>query len=235
MNVGAGITVVGLAADDAGGTREVFRETLRQGVAPRRQLREAGFRASRLPHVTSDADDAVLAYEVTSLPASSRTPCAHATEKADLVRQRLAAYAVVTSERGVLLTRLSQTTGRPGLWILPGGGVDAGEHPAEAVVREVWEEAGQDVELGELVDVSSSHRVGIGRGDAVEDFHAVRLLFTASCPQPSEPVVHDIGGSTESAAWFSIADAVDPEAPGYPEGGMASWALDAVRAFADGP
>ena len=61
MNVGAGITVVGLTADDAGGTREVFRETLRQGVAPRRQLREAGFRASRLPDVTSDADDAVLA------------------------------------------------------------------------------------------------------------------------------------------------------------------------------
>src|SRR5579875_1594906 len=57
------------------------------------------------------------------------------------MRQRLAAYAVVADAVGrVLLTR--HRPGRPGRWLLPGGGVEAGQHPEQAVVREVLEEAG---------------------------------------------------------------------------------------------
>lgn len=229
---GDAITVVGVARDAGRASHEVVRAPLEQGLAPRRQLRDAGFRAEPLPEVATDDDGVVLTYGVSALPSATHRPSAprHVGD-VDVVRQRLAAYAVVTSSHGVLLTELSQATGRPGLWILPGGGVDAGEHPADAVTREVWEEAGQNVELGRLVDVSSSHRVGPGRDDLVEDFHAVRLLFTARCAEPTEPVVHDVGGSTAAAAWFRLDDVVDPSAPGYPAGGMAPWALDAVRAF----
>lgn len=230
---GDAITVVGLAPDRDGRPREVVREALCQGLAPRRQLRDAGYRAEVLPEVALDGAGVVLTYGVTALPSGTHRPSAPRGSggDVDVVRQRLAAYAVVSSSRGVLLTELSRTTGRPGLWILPGGGVDAGEHPLEAVTREVWEETGQQVELAHLVDVSSSHRVGPGRGGLVEDFHAVRLLYTAHCAAPGEPVVHDVGGSTAAAAWFGPEDVVDPSAPGYPPGGMAPWALDAVRAF----
>ena len=45
--------------------------------------------------------------------------------------QRTAAYGVVTSVRGVLLTELSGRTAAPGRWTLPGGGIDPGETPLE--------------------------------------------------------------------------------------------------------
>jgi 8-oxo-dGTP diphosphatase len=39
-------------------------------------------------------------------------------------------------------------------WSFPGGMIDAGEHPAQACAREVAEEVGLSVEVGELLTVS---------------------------------------------------------------------------------
>lgn len=55
-------------------------------------------------------------------------------------RQRVAAYAVVLSDRGLLATQYSDKTAVEGRWGMPGGGIDAGEEPADTVVREVHEE-----------------------------------------------------------------------------------------------
>ena len=83
------------------------------------------------------------------------------------------------------------------------GGVDLGEAPTEAVVREVAEETGQVVDAVRLVDVMTQHWVGRSpRG--LEDYHAVRLLHTARCPRPTRPVVHDVGGSTSDARWVPL-------------------------------
>jgi len=61
------------------------------------------------------------------------------------------AGAVIRDSEGrLLLVR----RGRPpsaGLWSVPGGRVEAGETPAQAAVREVREETGLDVEVGELL------------------------------------------------------------------------------------
>jgi 8-oxo-dGTP diphosphatase len=115
--------------------------------------------------------------------------------------QRVAAYAVVSSARGVLLTELSDRTNAPGRWGLPGGGIDPGEDPLDAVVRECWEESGQHVTVTELALVQTSHWVGRAPGGRVEDFHAVRIVYRATCPNPTEPVVHDVGGTTADARW----------------------------------
>ena len=37
------------------------------------------------------------------------------------------------------------------IWVLPGGGIEEGEDPKEAAVREVWEETGLKVDLNKLV------------------------------------------------------------------------------------
>ena len=74
--------------------------------------------------------------------------------------------------------------------------------------REVWEETGQRIELGELVTVQSDHWVGRAPGGALEDFHAVRIVYAATCPEPTDVVVHDVGGTTSDARWVPF-DEVD--------------------------
>jgi ADP-ribose pyrophosphatase YjhB (NUDIX family) len=120
------------------------------------------------------------------------------------VRQRFAAYAVVISSRGLLATQYSGRTAVTGRWGMPGGGLDDHEPPDSAVLREVAEETSQEIILGELVKVQTSHWVGRSPFGTVEDFHAVRLIYRASCPHPTDPVVLDQGGTTEAAQWVPL-------------------------------
>ena len=59
--------------------------------------------------------------------------------------------AVVLTEAGVLLQRRDDN----GLWGLPGGGVEPGESVRAAVIREVREETGLEVEPVRLIGVYS--------------------------------------------------------------------------------
>jgi 8-oxo-dGTP pyrophosphatase MutT (NUDIX family) len=120
--------------------------------------------------------------------------------------QRVAAYAFVTSRHGVLMTQFSALTNAQGRWGLPGGGIQPGEAPNRAVVREVWEESGQEIELNELAHVHTSRWIGRAPGGRLEDFHAVRVVYRASCPVPTAPLVHDAGGTTAAAAWVLPED-----------------------------
>lgn len=73
-------------------------------------------------------------------------------EEAGHVSAKVGAVGVVFDERGDVLTMERAGNGR---WALPGGYVDPNESAEEAVVREVREETGLDVEPVELVDVYS--------------------------------------------------------------------------------
>ena len=121
-----------------------------------------------------------------------------------VVRQRFAAYAVVTSSRGLLATEYSGRTAVTGRWGMRGGGLDDHEPPTSAVLREVAEETSQEIILGELIKVQTSHWVGRSPYGTIEDFHAVRLIYRATCPHPNDPVVLDQGGTTESAQWVPL-------------------------------
>jgi 8-oxo-dGTP diphosphatase len=130
-----------------------------------------------------------------------------APDAVPVLRQRLAAYALVVDNGRILLTQLSRRTGWPGGWTLPGGGVDHGEDPKDAVVRETYEETGQHLSDPVLVDVESDHFVGVSPAGVLEDFHAVRLLFRATIAEPGEPVVLDVGGTTAAARWVPLPEA----------------------------
>ncbi|MDO4785240.1 MAG: NUDIX domain-containing protein [Propionibacteriaceae bacterium] len=116
-------------------------------------------------------------------------------------RQRIAAYALVASPRGVLGTVCSPRTNAPGVWMLPGGGLDPNESPSAAVLREIYEETGQQVQLRKLLTLQSDHWIGHAPDGTLEDFHALRIIYSARCDRPTRPVVHDHGGTTERAAW----------------------------------
>jgi 8-oxo-dGTP diphosphatase len=125
----------------------------------------------------------------------------------DLARiQRLGAYAVVVHDDKMLLTRISSAGYPVGMWTLPGGGVDHGEHPDDAVVRELYEETGLTALTSRLVDVGSIHLVGLGREGAEEDYHGVHLLYAVTVDPEIEPHVVEVGGTTDLAAWIPLDD-----------------------------
>lgn len=196
-------------ADVAQG-RRVAEFVLAHGADPTRELARLGWSRARLTDAhRGEGGSLVLHYAVT--PASAVTPVvAPVPTDPGLVLepgeeaspyQRTAAYGVVTSERGVLLTELSELTSAPGRWTLPGGGLDPGEEPVDGLHREVWEESGQRVESVRLLEAHTSHWIGRAPSGRLEDFHAVRIVYAAWCPDPSDPVVHDVGGSTADVRW----------------------------------
>ena len=126
-------------------------------------------------------------------------------------RQRIAAYALLLRDDEVLLTRMSERTRIPGRWTLPGGGIDHGEDPREARVREVYEETGLHISAGVVADVHSSHFTGPRSDGLVEDYHGIHLIFLAAVLPGSEdvePHVTEVDGSTDLAVWMKREEAL---------------------------
>ncbi len=124
--------------------------------------------------------------------------------------QRLGAYAMAfrvgAGGEEILLTRISPVGYPAGSWTLPGGGVDHGESPHDAVRRELYEETGLRAREARLVDVHDVHVVEQGRDDHFEDYHGVHLLYAVTVDPDAPTEIIDAGGTTDVAAWVPIAD-----------------------------
>ena len=130
-----------------------------------------------------------------------------------VTRQRLAAYALVLRGDDVLLTRNSVRGPHPGSWTLPGGGVDHGESPAVAVVREVAEETGLAATVGELLGVHDEHFTGTAptvwrRTSTASTWSSQPRSVPGSRPSTSTT------GTTDAAAWIAVADVASGSRPG---------------------
>jgi 8-oxo-dGTP pyrophosphatase MutT (NUDIX family) len=209
------VRVVGLTGNQGEPGTTVFDHRLAHGTDPAVVAHDAGWAVVRpLSARRDDAGEIVLTLLVRTVDGEPRPRDPGRGRDAGLelppgteleVRQRVAAYAVVLSDRGLLATEYSDRTAVPGRWGMPGGGIDDGEQPTDAVLREVAEETDQTVVLDELVSVQTSHWVGRSPRGTLEDFQAVRLVYRATCPEPREPRVLDVGGTTESARWVPLA------------------------------
>jgi ADP-ribose pyrophosphatase YjhB (NUDIX family) len=96
---------------------------------------------------------------------------------------------VTNNERQILLQRRSDS----GNWSLPGGVMDIGETLGDAVVREVREETGLDVELTGVLGIYSDprHVIAYADGEVRQEFN---VTFTA------RPLGGEIAVSEESTA-----------------------------------
>jgi 8-oxo-dGTP pyrophosphatase MutT (NUDIX family) len=204
------MTIVGI---DGSGTVS-FRLNLDHGADPALLAHDRGFVVVRpLDAIRDETGNLILTVLVRPVGEEPRPPARGrgrdrtlplTDDLAPTVRQRVAAYAVVLSTRGLLATQFSALTAVAGRWGMPGGGLDDHEQPAAAVLREVVEETSQTIVLGELAFVHTSHWVGRNPHGAIEDFHAIRLVYTGRCQSPSDPVVLDSDGTTRSARWVPL-------------------------------
>lgn len=203
--------IVGVASP---GSQELVRMAIEHGLHPKLAFWRAGWVIQGLLSAQLLHGEVVLTARV--IPRTSRMRPPRVKQRgADphlevgqgevpVRNQRIAAYAVVRSVRGVLGTECSDRTAVPGLWQLPGGGLNSDEAPADAVVREVLEEAGQTVRINRLLDLQSDHWIGRAPNGVLEDFHALRIFYSATCTSPTEPVVLDVDGTTERAEWVPL-------------------------------
>ncbi|MFF9337664.1 NUDIX hydrolase [Streptomyces albogriseolus] len=121
------------------------------------------------------------------------------------VRTRISAYAIAMEDDRLLLARLSDASPvfTPGLWHLPGGGIDPGEQPVEALTRELLEETGLELAGAHLLDARtySAQRNGIN--------WSLTALFYAASLRGGAPTVTEVDGSTEAAVWVPLRDIRD--------------------------
>lgn len=116
---------------------------------------------------------------------------------------RVAAYAVVERRGKLLLTHWRR--GHLHGWTLPGGGLESGEDPRDAVVREVFEETGLEAKVGKLIGVDSRVMIREEVPEGTEpELHTIRIVYRSSVKDG--PLRNEVGGSSDEARWVPIRE-----------------------------
>ena len=116
---------------------------------------------------------------------------------------RQAASIVVRRGQYLLLVQRARAPS-PALWALPGGGVEAGETPREAALRELWEETGLTADTATfLMQVEL-------KGEPAFELHIFEAEAVAGEPEARDDAA--------AVAWVRFDKATDlPLAPGMAE------------------
>ena len=115
-------------------------------------------------------------------------------------RRRLFVVAALIARRGrVLLSQRRADQSFPLMWEFPGGKVEAGETPEEALTREIDEELGCAVRVGSIAELIFH---------AYPDFDLVMPVYRATVTA-GEPRARDV----EAIAWMPLGRILEKEMP----------------------
>jgi 8-oxo-dGTP diphosphatase len=117
---------------------------------------------------------------------------------------RVAAYGLlVDDQQRLLVVRIAPgyTRDSEGMWTLPGGGLNFGEHPADAAVREVAEETGLAALITEFAFIDSYVREAIP-SEGLAPFQSLRIVYRMRVT--GGRLRDETDESTDMAAWFTL-------------------------------
>jgi ADP-ribose pyrophosphatase YjhB (NUDIX family) len=118
-------------------------------------------------------------------------------------RTRVAAYALCVDQAGkILLCRMAPSVIPGEIWTLPGGGIQFGESPETAVLRELDEETGQGGEIVRLVEVNDRVLQLESRPGTV---HAIRIVYEVRVT--GGQLREESEGTTDACSWYTIDEA----------------------------
>lgn len=122
----------------------------------------------------------------------------------DAPTTRIGAYAICVDADGrILLARCAEGEPEPGAWTLPGGGVEWGEHPDDAVVRELAEETGLVGRPGRVLGIYSRTWL---RSDERPRPPFQHLGIVYEVADLSGDARAEVDGTTDACEWFARAD-----------------------------
>lgn len=115
--------------------------------------------------------------------------------------QRVSACGLARDGDAILLVQIARSAyGEAGTWMLPGGGIEHGEDPGEAVVRAFAEQLGLEVRVDSLLDVGSDYRNLAGG----IDFHGIFIVYGVTVTGGSPRVEAD--GAVLAPTWVKPAE-----------------------------
>jgi ADP-ribose pyrophosphatase YjhB (NUDIX family) len=114
---------------------------------------------------------------------------------------RVASYALCLDEQQrLLLCRIAPGYPAEGMWTLPGGGIDFGEHPADGAVRELAEETGL---AGRVESIAFVHSFSREADEALErsPWHGIQIVYRVTVT--GGDLRDEVDESTDKAAWLA--------------------------------
>jgi 8-oxo-dGTP diphosphatase len=108
---------------------------------------------------------------------------------------RLRPAALIIEKNKILLMRYEYNG--VSVYNLPGGNHDEGESISETLVRELYEELGVQIEVGQLVLVGEAHNIDLKKS-------VMHLLFSCKIVE-NEPVINKFETSAIELCWLEIS------------------------------
>ncbi|MCY3899888.1 MAG: NUDIX domain-containing protein [Caldilineaceae bacterium] len=109
---------------------------------------------------------------------------------------KVAVIALVVHRRRVLLIQRAVDPAK-GKWSLPGGYMDAGEMPQEALKRELKEEVGLSVKIGELIEIFPMVN---------EEEERIGIVLAFEGEPSGSPDIPFVADDAQDAGWFCLGE-----------------------------
>lgn len=111
--------------------------------------------------------------------------------------QKIIVSGILESPEGVFVAkRSSKKIIAPGIYHLPGGHVEFGENPEDALIREFKEEFNLNIKIERLIKTFSYHN---------SDSHTVGIIFSVNAVFIPDPIFFD-RSETDEIAWVKEKD-----------------------------